>query len=149
MNHHAARQLIQDIRDAWNDIDPERVATFYTEDCESYDVEFDVPARGRDQIAAGVRMYLDAYPDSKFVVENVVVDGNTIVEQWVADGHHNGEIWGIPATGNYTKSRGCTVIEVTDEGLVHRETSYWDSAGMYRQINALIPRAAEPEHLAH
>ena len=148
MTSEDARTLVEGIRAAWNDVDSARVASFYAEDCESYDVEFDVPSRGRAAIAAGVDMYLRAFPDSTFTVENVIASGNTVVEQWVADGHHRGEIWGIPATGNYTRSRGCTVMELDAAGLVRRETSYWDSAGMYRQIGALTPRAVEPAHLA-
>lgn len=147
MNHDVATKLIHDLRKAWNALDPEQVASYYTEDCESFDVEFDVPAVGRSGIAAGVRMYLKAFPDSKFTVERVVVDGSTVVEQWSADGHHEGAIWGIEPTGNYTLSRGCTVLEVTEDGLVCKETSYWDSAGMYRQIGALPLRSEEPDHL--
>jgi hypothetical protein len=53
---------------------------------------------------------------------------------------------GLQPTYRKWSTLGCNVIQVRDDGLIQSETTYWDAAGLYRQLGALgeLARAATP-----
>ena len=78
--------LAEDLNAAWNAHDPEKVASFYTED--GVREEFIVThARlvGREAIAAQVRMYLIAMPDLALSVRKSCSGKDHITFEWMVD----------------------------------------------------------------
>lgn len=45
-----------------------------------------------------VRSYLEAFPDLRFVEDEVVVEGDRAVLVWTAHGTHGGKLMSIPPT---------------------------------------------------
>jgi len=58
--------------------------------------------------------------------------------EWKASGTNTGSLAGIPATNRSVVVEGCDVGEDGDDGLIRRETDYWNEASMMRQLG-LVP----------
>jgi steroid delta-isomerase-like uncharacterized protein len=121
---------------AWNAHDVERVAALYAPDCESIDVAEPAPQHGREEVRASVARYLSAFPDLLFTQEEAVVDGNRVAVVWMATGTHQGSLMHIPPTGRKVTVRGTSFLTVVD-GMVSRDLSVWDVAGLLRAIGLL------------
>jgi steroid delta-isomerase-like uncharacterized protein len=139
------KNLVERLVEAWNRHDPDAVAGCYAPDAVSRDVTLNEPLRGRDAIRNAAAMYMKAFPDIHFDIRQLACDGDIICEEWRAAGTHDGDLMGLKATHQKGTTLGCNVIRVGDDDLIHSETTYWDAAGLYRQLGALpeLARAAE------
>lgn len=137
MKREEASALVERLTEAWNAHDPDAVAGCYTPDAVSRDVTLTEPLQGRSAIRNAAQMYMSAFPDIRFEIRRVVCEGNVICEEWEATGTHDGDLMGLNATHRAGTTSGCNVIELSDDGLIKSETTYWDAAGLYRQLGAL------------
>jgi steroid delta-isomerase-like uncharacterized protein len=129
-------RLVRDLLEAWNVHDPERIQSFYAQQYEGVDVGQAKPQRGPQDVSRLVNRYLQAFPDLRFVGEDVVVQGNRAALVWTAHGTHAGELMRIPPTGRNIAVRGTSVLTV-ENGKVTRGLYIWDVAGLLRSIGLL------------
>jgi steroid delta-isomerase-like uncharacterized protein len=129
-------RLVRDLLEAWNTRDLERIKTFYAPEYEGVDVGQAEPRRGPRDVARTVERYLRAFPDLRFVEDDIVVQGNRAVLVWTAHGTHGGELMRIPPTGRYIAVRGTSVLTV-EGGQITRGLHVWDVAGLLRSIGLL------------
>src|SRR4029453_6716631 len=54
---------------------------------------------GRDEIEHVARKWFHAFPDVKFGSEDILIDGDRVVQIARVSGTHGGEFFGVPATG--------------------------------------------------
>lgn len=127
---------IQNLTDAWNSYDLERVLPHYSEDYEAVDIGEPHVQRGRQAVKEMLLRYWKAFPDLRFHVESTVAEKNRIAISWYAEGTHQGPIMNIPPTGHKVEIRGVSIIDVKD-GLVRRGQYIWDLAGMLRHMGLL------------
>jgi steroid delta-isomerase-like uncharacterized protein len=52
-----------------------------------------------------VEMYRSAFPDTQMTVEDLIAEGDKVVTRWTARGTHQGELLGIPPSGNWWRLR--------------------------------------------
>ena len=91
-------------------------------------------AGGKRQAAA---MFRQALPDWHSDVEELVAEGDLVVERFTASGTHTGELMGVPPTGKVISLRGMQMFRIDGDKIVER----WgrlDEAGLLRQLG-LIP----------
>jgi steroid delta-isomerase-like uncharacterized protein len=129
-------RLVRDLLEAWNAHDPERIQTFYAPEYEGVDVAQAKPQRGPQDVSRLVRRYFQAFPDLRFVDEDIVVQGNRAVLVWTAHATHGGELMRIPPTGRNIAVRGTSVLTI-ENGKVTRGLYIWDVAGLLRSIGLL------------
>jgi steroid delta-isomerase-like uncharacterized protein len=129
-------RLVRDLLEAWNVHDPERIESFYAQQYEGVDVGQAKPQRGPQDVSRLVKRYLQAFPDLRFVDEEIVVQGNRAALVWTARGTHAGELMHIPPTGRSIAVRGTSVLTV-ENGKVTRGLYIWDVAGLLRNIGLL------------
>ncbi len=129
-------QLVEDLLDAWNAHDIRRITTFYAPQYEGVDVGEAAPQRGQRAISQAVDRYLRAFPDLRFVGEDVVVQGDRAVVVWTAHGTHGGKLMHIPPTGRKIAVRGISVLTI-ENGKITRGLYVWDAAGLLRAIGLL------------
>lgn len=55
--------------------------------------------RGVENVKRSVAEWRAAFPDTRTVVEDAVVEGETVAVRWRTDATHRGEFMGLPATG--------------------------------------------------
>jgi steroid delta-isomerase-like uncharacterized protein len=145
MDSSQPKELIERLVEAWNRHDPDAVSRCYSPDAVSRDITLGEPLRGRDAIRNAAAMYMTAFPDIHFDIRRIACEGDLVCEEWRATGTHEGDLMGLNATHRKGTTLGCNVIRVGDDGLIASETTYWDGAGLYRQLGALpeLARAAE------
>ncbi len=132
---------------AWNAHDPQRVASFYTEDAvvES-GFAGEVVARGRDQIADGfVAGNFAAIPDWRFETRSAHATADRVVWEWTFSGTYTGRFEGLPpGTGQPVSFRGLSLYELRD-GLIARKVFYTDDLTLLEQLGfVLVPPEGTP-----
>jgi steroid delta-isomerase-like uncharacterized protein len=144
MRRSEMKEIVERLVDSWNAHDPDAVAACYAPEAVSRDITLTEPLRGRDAIRNAVAMYMRAFPDIHFDIRRIVCEGDVILEEWRATGTHEGDLMGLDPTHRKGTTLGCNVIQVGEGGLIRSETTYWDAAGLYRQLGALpqLARAA-------
>ncbi|HET9933609.1 MAG TPA: DUF2239 family protein [Polyangiaceae bacterium] len=80
-----------------------------------------------------VRYSRKAFPDLNFTIEDIVTDGEKVSVRWRADGTHDGDLKGLPATGKKLSFHGQTVYEFAD-GRVSGHFQIVDRLGFIEQL---------------
>jgi steroid delta-isomerase-like uncharacterized protein len=145
MKRSEMTELVERLVGSWNSHDPDAVASCYATDAVSRDITLGEPLHGREAIRNAAAMYMRAFPDVHFDIRRIACDGDVICEEWRATGTHQGDLMGLKPTNRKGTTLGCNVIQIGDDGLIQSETTYWDAAGLYRQLGALpeLARAAQ------
>jgi steroid delta-isomerase-like uncharacterized protein len=132
-NLRVAREVVA----AWNAHDPDGFVKLVSEDFIAESDTFPAPLRGRDGARQSMQMYIKAFPDLHFDIEQMIASGEFVVTRWHVTGTHKGELMGIPPTGRRGEGiHGCTVSEYR-AGKVVRQWLYWDVATLLRQIGVM------------
>jgi ketosteroid isomerase-like protein len=100
---------------------------------------------GKDAIATVWQMYWAAFPDEHPLSIRHLVDGTTVVTEFVAEATHTGPL-PLPTgdtlqpTGRTVVTRGTAVQDAVGDKLV-KQTFYFDNAAFMQQLG-LIPEPA-------
>lgn len=74
-----------------------------------------------------------AFPDLKFTIHKIIGEGNLVAVIWSAQGTHQGDLSGLPATGKKVMFQGQTFYEVKD-GMVQGHWQAIDRLGFIQQF---------------
>lgn len=99
--------------------------------------------RGPEGIKQYVGMYRGAYPDTRFTVEDQIAEGDEVVTRWTGRGTHQGELMGIPPTGQEVTVTGIEFDRVSGGKLEETWVNY-DAMGMMQQLG-VIPQPEQTE----
>ena len=99
--------------------------------------------RGVEAVKQFASMYLRAFPDLRFTIEEQLAEGDKVVTRWTSSATHQGELMGIPATGNRTGVSGITISRLS-EGKLVEDWNNWDTLGLMRQLG-VIPEPDQSE----
>ena len=83
-----------------------------------------------------VSLYHGAFPDADITVEDLLAEGDSVAARWVGRGTHQGELMGVPASGNRVEVAGITVYRISGGKIAETWTNY-DVMGMMQQIGAV------------
>ena len=72
---------------------------------------------GHKQVVAAFRA---AFPDLRVSTEDLVAEGDRVVLRWRAEGTHQGELMGVPATGKRVTLTGIEILRIADDQIVER-----------------------------
>ena len=81
-------------------------------------------------------MYLAAFPDGKQTIEDLVAEGDKVVNRHTFSGTQRGEMMGIPATGKQVAMSSIVVDRLVDGKIVERWVEY-DAMGMMQQLGVI------------
>jgi steroid delta-isomerase-like uncharacterized protein len=93
-------------------------------------------AEGMKQFA---RMIRSGFPDSEWVIDDLIAEGDQVVMRWTSRGTHQGEAFGIPATGRPVVVTGIDIFRVSGGKLAERWNEV-DMLGSMQQIGVVPPR---------
>ena len=138
----------QRVRQIWREVFEERdyakATEWWSDQSVDHFLALGVSARGPAELERFFRELIDAMPDLRMDVENVVADDERryAVLQWHGTGTTSGKPFqGILApAGKRMDMRGCDVFRLDEEGRVLENTIYYDGAEFARQIGMLPPR---------
>ena len=89
------------------------------------------------------QMYRNAFPDIQMSVEDVIAEGDKVVTQWTVRATHQGELMGIPPSGNRVKVTGISIDRI-EGGKVVETWSNYDALGMMQQLG-MVPEPQQAE----
>jgi predicted ester cyclase len=87
---------------------------------------------GHHQVLA---MFQNAF-DGQVTLENVIAEGDMVVDRWIFHGTHRGELFGIPPTGKQVTFTGIDISRIENGQIVefwHQE----DIMGLMQQLGAI------------
>ena len=138
-----ARRVFDRMTAAVLNHDVEALAGVYAADAVASSPEGEI--RGRDQIVAYLKQFLDAFPDLTWEALHNHESGNTAVDEGFIVGTHtepltmlNGET--ISPTGRKVRFRECDAVTV-ENGLITSHRFYYDQMEVLGQLG-LLPGTA-------
>ena len=94
------------------------------------------PVHGPEGFKQFVLMYRNAFPDARYTIEEIIVEGDTVVTSWTATGTHLGELMGIPPTGKRGTVTGISIGRYEGGKLVEEWLNF-DALGMLQQLGVI------------
>jgi steroid delta-isomerase-like uncharacterized protein len=113
----------------------------YAPDFVAHDPAMPEDVRGVEGRKEFYNMYRSAFPDAEITIEEQVAEGNTVATRWTGRGTHQGELMGVPPSGNRAEVVGITISRI-EGGKIVEEWDIYDALGMMQQIGA-IPEPGE------
>jgi steroid delta-isomerase-like uncharacterized protein len=91
---------------------------------------------GREGFKMLNSMFRSAMPDVWVTVDDIITDGDRVAARWTSTGTHQGDLFGIPPTGNAVKITA-TVVYRTEDGRLAEGWINRDDFGLMRQLGVI------------
>jgi steroid delta-isomerase-like uncharacterized protein len=116
----------------WDRHDPDAADEFVDPDVEEHNSLLGA-GHGREGYKRVMRMAFSAFPDAELTHEDLIAEGDKVVERWTMRGTHRGEFMGVPPTNKQVTVAGIDIYRYKDGKRV--ETwSQFDGLGLLRQL---------------
>jgi steroid delta-isomerase-like uncharacterized protein len=99
----------------------------------NYDPPFPGAPDGPDGMRQAAVMFRAALPDWHTDVDQLVGEGDIVVERFTAQGTHRGDLMGVPGSGHVLTLRGIQMFRIENDKIVER----WgrlDEVGLLTQL---------------
>ena len=132
------RDIIVEHVDAENARDMDRTMATYAEGCVFGDVPTETLFEGKQAIADSYQDRFDAFPKLERIITRMTVDDNSGVVEITMRGPQEKPYRGFPPRTNQNQELKIVGhFEVNAEGLITRETAYYDQLAAVVQLGAL------------
>ena len=133
MDHAATMRHVYDLISAGNiDGFGELVAEDFVEHEETPGLE---PTK--EGVKQFFHMYKTAFPDLRMEAQDILVSGDKVVARARATGTHQGEFFGMPATGKSFDVQLIDIIRFGDDGLAREHWGVFDALAMMQQLGVI------------
>lgn len=92
--------------------------------------------RGRDAYRASMELYRSAFSGLRVRIEDQIAEGDVVVSRWTATGRHDGDLFGMPATGKDVEFTGIDIDRI-ENGRIVEEWANWDTLGLLYQLGVI------------
>ena len=127
--------LVQQRHAAWDAHDAHALAATYAERSVVVSPTGGV-LEGRADVERVYRLWFSAFPDMRYVNDELLIDGDRVVEIARVSGTHAGEFFSVAATGRRVDVQIVALMTVAD-GLVVEERRIYDFTGFLVQVGVL------------
>ncbi len=122
--------------DVWNAHNPDALAKYFAPDARVHSMTpGNIAGAGLDYLKVRAQSLLNAFPDLRFVIEEVVQQDDRVAARVTLEGTHRGEFAGIPATGTWMKVYDFAMYRVV-EGKITDVWSLIDMQALRDQLEA-------------
>jgi len=83
-------------------------------------------------------MYMTAFPDLHFTIEEMIAEGDTVVARFTTRGIHQGNLMGIPPTGKQVSGTGMFIDHIVN-GKGIEQWFNTDDLGLLQQLGVIPP----------
>ncbi len=97
----------------------------------------------REETEQFMRTFSAAFPDNRYMIEDMIAEGDKVVTRYTVRGTHKGDFLGIPATGKQVSFTSILISRIA-EGKIVEEWEESDGVGFLQQLGA-IPPIGEPD----
>ncbi len=116
---------------------PELVDDLLDPDFVRYDPYIEAgEVRGVETVKENIVWFRNVFPDLTCTIEDQVAEGDKVVSRWTLRGTHQGEFFGVPATGERIEMGGIQ-IDRFEEGKIVEERAEFDLLGAMQQLGAV------------
>ena len=91
---------------------------------------------GIEGVRGFYKNYLDGFSDIEFTVVDAFGQGDKIVKHWNFKGTHDGNFFGVPATGKRVDVSGVTLVKMK-AGKIAAEQDFMDLLDFYTQLGLM------------
>lgn len=84
---------------------------------------------------------INAFPDYRVTIEEMVAEGDQVVVYWTSRGTHRGEFMGVLPTGKQITGAAVSIYRIVN-GRITEVRGMWDRADTWQQLG-LIPEERE------
>ena len=107
------------------------------------DVEVDGVRRGLAGYVAGLRAVVRAFPDYRWSLRDLVIDGDRIAARLTNTGTHQGDFLGVPATGRTIRTQEFAIYHLAADRIA-RVWATADNQALRAQLRQPAPRPSTP-----
>jgi steroid delta-isomerase-like uncharacterized protein len=108
----------------------------YAADYVMHDPSLPEPVSGTDGVREFIASISAGFPDAHYTVEDLVAEGDRVVQRVTVRGTHQGEFLGVPATGTEVEV-WLVVISRVAGGKIAEEWQLVDSLGLMQQLGVI------------
>jgi steroid delta-isomerase-like uncharacterized protein len=94
--------------------------------------------QGLEAFKQGLSLFLTAFPDARFTIEDMIAEGERVVVRYTFRGTHTGNFMGIAPTGKQVTQTGITIIRFANGKAVELWGNV-DDLGLLQQLGAIPP----------
>jgi steroid delta-isomerase-like uncharacterized protein len=91
---------------------------------------------GLENFKAYYANYITGFSDAELIFVDLFGQGDKMVKHWRFKGTHDGEFFGVPATGKTVDVSGTTLIKMKD-GKIVAEQDFMDFLSFYTQLGLM------------
>ncbi len=81
-------------------------------------------------------MFRSGMPDLRVVIEDMIADGDKVAVRYTLEGTHEGELFGVPPTGQRLSIKSIAIERVSD-GKIREHWRVTDSLDMMQQLGVI------------
>lgn len=127
------KEAVKKELEALNRQDVEGVMAFYTQDVIFDDISLSEPLRGSQEMREFMQGMYAAFPDLHVELHSLFGEDDIVAAEYQLIGTHMGDLDGSSPTGKTFRVKALSVYEYDGQRFT-KETFYWDSASMLRQL---------------
>ena len=140
-NKKKARRFMEE---AFGQDKPELLDDLLDPDFVRYDPYIEAGAvRGVQTVKENIVWFHNVFPDLTCTIEDQVAEGEKVVSRYTIRGTHQGEFFGVPATGERIEMRGIQ-IDRFEGGKLVEERAEFDLLGALQQLGT-VPEPEQSE----
>jgi len=117
---------------------PDATDEIYAPDFVAHDPNSPEEIRGPEGVKQLASAFRSAFPDMQSTVEDQIAEGDKVVTRYTFSGTHQGELMGIPPTGNRVQMTGIYMSRISGGKIVEEWYNY-DVLGLMQQLGVIPP----------
>jgi steroid delta-isomerase-like uncharacterized protein len=130
------KALVRRYFELWNAHEVDALGEVLADDAVDHDPYNPYGQEGLEGAKKTIQMYLDAFPDTHFEIDDIVAEGDRVATRWTATGTHEGELMGVAPTGKKSSVTGIAIDRIENGKIVEGWNS-WDVLGLMQNIGAI------------
>jgi predicted ester cyclase len=142
-NKALVRRFVDEVQSAGN---TDAIDEICSPEFVNYSAPPGVPSN-REGVKLLTSMFRQAFPDSYFIVEDMMTEGDKVATRKTFPGIHQDEFMGIPPTGRRVSMGLIDIVRIAD-GRVVEHWSMGDNLDMMQQLG-VIPQQGENVEPSH
>jgi steroid delta-isomerase-like uncharacterized protein len=131
-NKDIVRRQVEEI---WNRGNLDASVEFYAADFVIHGVPAEFP-KGIEGVKFSVGGLRAAFPDLHFTIDDLIAEGDKVVNRWTWTGTHKAEYFGIPPSGKKVTSTGISIVRFADGKMVEGWNAS-DQLDLMQQLGAI------------
>ena len=96
----------------------------------------DMHGKGPESMVHHIKWWLEILPDAELHIQDIAVNADTVIENWVLKGTMKGALLGVQPTNQLIKIHGCTV-SIFEGKKIKLHKTLLDKFDLMQQIGAL------------